>query len=608
MNMETNENEQQRNLQLLDQVAHCYGAMAEFRRRRQRAVNFYRGRQWSDPVVVNGRTMNEEQYIQMQGRAPLKQNMIRPPLRNIIGQFRSNPTKPVVFARNREDQKSAEMMTVALESALFMNDSANRDARALEEFLLSGSAIYRTSFSLDGARQRAIPKFRAVAANRFFVDPDMEDVQGDDVALVGELLDLDIDELVAAYAHCPADEKRLRQIYAAQLDGHPDFYRPMTTSRPSAINQRPADLSVLFPLVPGKCRVVEVWRKQSAWRLYCHDFADGSFVLRPIADLGTIDAENHKRQKEAENLGVTPALIEYRQQYAPLWHCYHLSPDGQTIFEGDSPYLHGSHPFVFTFYPLVDGECWGLVEDLIDQQKLINRNMILFDFINSASAKGVLLVPEECIPDDYTLDDIADEWARYNGVIKIKARAGAQIPQQIASNAINPGLTQMIEMQLQLMNDIGGVHGAMQGKAPASGTPSALYAQQSQNSSVNTLDYVATFNQFLQQRDKRLLQLIGQYYTAKQYISSAGSDFNVEAHQFDPEKIRNVDFDNSIVQGNNTPAFRAMIDDTLLELLRNQLIGLDTFLENSSLPFADRILQSIKSKQTANETSNSSLA
>ena len=70
----------------------------------------------------------------------------------------------------------------------------------------------------------------------------------------------------------------------------------------------------------------------------------------------------------------------------------------------------------------------------------------------------------------------------------------------------------------------------------------------------------------------------------------------------DPETIRNVDFENAIVQGNNTPAFRALVDDTLLELLRAQLIPLDVFLENSSLPFADRILQSVRSKNNSSTT------
>lgn len=593
-NLET----QERNKQLLALAANCYSAMSDFRKRRQRAVNFYRGRQWSDTIVVNGRLMTEEQYIQQQGRAPIKQNMIRPPLRNIIGQFRSNPNKPLVFARNRSDQQCAEMMTVALEAALAMNDSQNRDARALEEFLVSGSAIYRTCFSLDGARQRAIPKFRAVEANRFFIDPDMEDVLGDDVAVVGELLDLDLDEVIATYARCPADEERLRAAYASQQTRQNGISR-LLSSRPSSANPRPADLSVLLPLVQDKCRVIEIWRKECSWQLYCHDFSTGSFQLRPVSDLPALEALNAERCQIAEKAGVEPALVEFQQQYVPVWRCYHLTPDGQTLFEGNSPYAHGSHPFVFTFYPLVDGECWGLVEDLIDQQKLINRNMILFDFINAASAKGVLLVPEECIPDDYSLDDIADEWARYNGVIKIKARAGAHIPQQISSNALHPGLNQMIELQLRLMADIGGVHDAVQGKAPASGTPSSLYAQQSQNSSINTLDYVATFNHFLQQRDKRMLQLVAQFYTKCQYISTGSSEFSPESHYFDPDKIRNVDFENAIIQGNNTPAFRALVDDTLLELLRSQLIPLDVFLENSSLPFADRILQSIRSKSAA---------
>jgi hypothetical protein len=235
-----------------------------------------------------------------------------------------------------------------------------------------------------------------------------------------------------------------------------------------------------------------------------------------------------------------------------------------------------------------------MVEDLIDQQKMINRNMILFDFINGASAKGVLLVPEESIADDFTLEDIAEEWTKFNGVIKIKAKAGAQIPHQIITSSVHPGLEEMIQMQLKFMQDIGGVQDASMGKNIGASTPASLYAQQTQNANLNNLDYVSTFNNFIQKRDLRLVQIIQQYYTQKQFINPSGTSFSKEAKYYDPEKVRNIEFECSIGSSNDTPAFRALVDNTLLQLLQMQQIDIDTYLENSSVPYADKILEGVR--------------
>ena len=573
-----------RNLQLLAEAEQCFQSLADFRQRRQRAVDYYRGRQWGDLVTEDGRQMTEDQYLRREGRIPLKQNMIRPPLRNLIGQYRSNATKPMVFARNRTDQRTAEMMSVALDAVLSQNNYASRDARQLEEFLISGCCIYRTSYSMDDNRQHALPKFRAVNPSRFFMRCG-NDVCGDDVDLVGEVLDLSLDQLLATYAHTTTEGEYLRSLYpdADAATGH-----EWSVQAPTATLQG-SDL--LSPDQKGRCRVIEIWRKEGSWCLYCHDPLDGSYELRTLDSQAWITAENCRR-----NQSGLPA-IALRQKYATRWHCYHLTPAAQTIYEGYSPYQHASHPFIFAFYPMVNGECWGLVEDLIDQQKMINRNMVMFDFMNSASAKGVLLVPEDCIPDDGSLEEIADEWTRYNGVIKIRTRTGAIIPQQISSNAINPGLSQMLQMQMNMMNDIGGVGNAAQGKAPAQGTPTSLYAMEHQNATINTLDYIDTFNHFVQQRDQRMIQLIQQYYTSSQYINLAGRDYSEEAKHYDPQAARDVDYMNSIVQSQDVPAFRSLMDNTLMQLLQNQQITLQMFLENCSLPYADRLLQQLKASK-----------
>lgn len=575
-----------RNHDMLLLVQNYYSAMYDLRRRRLRSRKFYRGDQWSDYVEVNGKKMREEEYIKMQGKPALKQNMIRPPLRNVLGQYRTNPFKPVVFARNRQNQKAAEMMSVALEAALFMNENRERDARELEEFLLSGMAIYKTNFSFDYERQMSIPKFRAVNPNRFFINTDMEDFCGSDVNFVGEVADLTLDDVIAEYAKGGLTEKRIREMYSHVQE----FYTTMQGFSSKVLDG-------LDPLVPqdlNRCRVIEIWRLEAEWRLWVHDYMDASYEIRLEKDAVDIDAENTARLMLGEENGVEVPLIEYERKYVKFWKCYHLTPYGETLWEGESPYEHKSHPYVFKLYPLLDGEIWGMVEDLIDQQKMVNRMVILQDFIISASAKGVLLVPEDCIPDDMTIEDFAEEWVKYNGVIKIKLKPGQSAPQQVAANSLHIGIPEMIQMQLKLMQDIAGVQGAIQGKSPNAGTAAALYAQETQNATLNVLDYLETFSSFLQKRDKKLLQIIKQYYTEKQYITVTGSDYSEEAKNYDPEAIRNVDFDNTIAKGNDTPSYRMVIDDILWKMLEGRFISAEMFLEHCSYPFADKVLQSMK--------------
>lgn len=589
LELENNADQKRRNREILEQARQFYDGLEDLRRRRRRSRRYYRGEQWSDRVVVNGKSMTEEDYIKSQGKPALKQNMIRPPVRNVIGQYRCNPFKTVVYARNRQNQKAAEMMTVAVEAAYYMNNGKERDARMLEEFLISGMAVYGMSYAYDDVRQRPIPKFRAVNPARFFINTNLEDVCGDDVDFVGELADLGIDDVIAAYALNGLDGEAIRRLYgeagrcfvdagtpgAGRLDGL-DFY----TSGD-----------------PGLCRVIKVCRLEAEWRLVVHDYADASYEVWDISREEEVAAENAVRRRLGEENGVEVPMVECERRFVKFWKYYHLTPLGDTLFESECPYEHNCHPYVFKFYPMLDGEVWGMVEDLIDQQKMVNRMMILQDFIISASAKGVLLVPEECIPDDMTVEDFADEWVKYNGVIKFKAKQGMALPQQVSAGSINIGIQDMIQMQLRLMQDIAGVQGAIQGRAPLSGTAASLYAQETQNATLNVMDYLETFSAFLQMRDRRLMQLVKQFYTEPQYITVVGRAYSEEAKNYDPELIRNIDFENVIAKGNDTPTYRMVIDDMLWRLMEGGYLNLEMFLEHSSYPFADKLLESVKSQR-----------
>ena len=107
------------------------------------------------------------------------------------------------------------------------------------------------------------------------------------------------------------------------------------------------------------------------------------------------------------------------------WYFYYLSPFGDILKEGETPYEHDSHPYVFKAYPLIDGEIHSFVSDVIDQQRYTNRLITLYDWIMRASAKGVLMMPEDCLPDGVSIDDIAESWTELT-VSSYTSRAKAE--------------------------------------------------------------------------------------------------------------------------------------------------------------------------------------
>jgi hypothetical protein len=215
---------------------------------------------------------------------------------------------------------------------------------------------------------------------------------------------------------------------------------------------------------------------------------------------------------------------------------------------------------------------------------------MLMDFIIGSSAKGVLLVPEEAIPDDMNIDDFAEEWTKHNGVIKIKTKQGVSMPKEITSNASIPGVNDLLSIQLQFMNEISGVSPSMQGQRAPSGTPSSLYAQETQNSTLNTKDYFEAFNAFTRERNWKALKTIIQFYDEERKIALAGNNYSEEAMTYNPDKAKSAEVDVVMSQSADSPVYRGIIEDSLQQFVTAGLLPFELYLKNSTLPYSDKLL------------------
>ena len=185
---------------------------------------------------------------------------------------------------------------------------------------------------------------------------------------------------------------------------------------------------------------------------------------------------------------------------------------------------------MFKAYPYINGEIHSFVSDIIDQQKYTNRLISMYDWILKSSAKGVLLMPENALPKGVDLDAVAEGWSRFDGVILFRPHAGEPLPQQISSKCTDIGLTELLNIQMKMMEDISGVNGALQGKLDSGSMSGTLYNQQTRNSLTALSDMMLCFDDFIKQCTAMDADNIGQFYTPDRIrrVTGAGSDLTAD--------------------------------------------------------------------------------
>lgn len=584
------------NLSLLWRCAQDWDAMLYLRKEHARNLRYKNGDQWCDKVPDPenpGKMIREDALISRSGKIPLKHNYLQQYIRNIHGQLLSSPTQTVVYARSKDDQPLGEMLTNALQSCHQLNKVRKLDINVVEELCLTGLACAKVRFDYWSTKNRTDGKIDLVNINRLFFNADIEDPRLTDIRRIGELHDYTFDDLVRNFATCREDVQALREIYGICHD-HTKLENLYENHA-----SRLQNLNFLYTNDLGKYRVIEVWERLGRWVLYIHDYADGTEEIYTELTMQEVEAINASRIEQGMAAGIAPdtvKLIYAREQYEYYWRVKYLTPNGYCIKETESPYAHEEHPYVLAAMPVIDGRFKAVLSDVIDIQRYINRLLTLLDFIIGASAKGLLMVPQECIPDDMDIQDFAREYVKTNGVILIKKGAYDKLPKQISMNGTNIGAWEMFAQEMNIMQQISGLNGAVQGQVPRANTPSSLYAQQAQNSMMNFVVLFENYNMFCEERDEKLLKVLMQYYTTRRYIGTNGKTAGEMAKFYEPEMAQKIeDFNLTAAKSNDTPVFRQMTDDLLMKLLESGRIPLEIFLNNCSLPGADKLLAEVKS-------------
>ena len=585
--------ERAKNLVLLMKYRAMWDAMFMFRRRRMRTKRYERGMQWDDIIEVNGKKITEAQHILDQGKVPLKNNIILQTQNSVVGVFRGNYKHPEAIARARDNQQVGEMMTAMVQYVGQINDIKEVDVADFMEGLRSGLAVQYIDYQWNNETHTKEVVIVSCSPTHVFMNGGVRDVRGRDITCIGLLMDMPLHEVIQRFAHTEEDERRIRQIYS-QVDKNSlvGLYKTFVDTRTNS-------LDFLIPERNDVCRVIQAWELESKEAWIVHDKYEQTLKVYPYEDKAAIDAMIKERNEEIEINDLDPAKCEItcKKHNDVYWYVRYMSPRGDILFEGRSPFAHRSHPFAVYMSRLVDGEIYSFEESIIDQQRYINRLITLIDFIMGASAKGVLVFPENAIPKGMSKEDILEQWASYRGVIFANLKPGVPLPQQISTNATNIGANEMLALQLQLVRDISGVHGAMLGKEAKSGTAASLYAQEASNAQTNLLDTIESFAAFRKRRDYKIAKIIPQCYDYVDYIPVAGREYSAAAKEWNAEKASKFDYYIIITETNNSELYQAQLNQLLMAALQQRLIDFKTALEAGRFPFSDQVLRLLERKE-----------
>ena len=582
------------NLRRIMRYQQMWDAMADFRKRRKRNKKYFNGEQWHDLIEVEkNKFITEEQNIIEQGKVPLKNNMIGSTVTSILGVFRNSYGKPEVIARAVDNQKIGEMNTCLAEYVYQHARIKEIDAKDMLEAMISGMCLQIVDYHYNNVTMRNEEQVYSVNPSRAFLNGGIEDPRGGDISTIGVLLDMTIDEVVSKFARSKKDADKIREIYSSiNKEYITNLYR--TFSRSSVSN-----IDFMQPSSMNLCRVIQAWEHEYEDVWLVHDALNGTLEEYPIEDGSAIDEMVKQREIDIEINGWDYEMCKLEKEFHhnEFWYVRYLSPCGDVLYEGRTPFSHKSHPFAIYLGHLIDGEIHSFVENIIDQQRYINRLITLIDFIMGSSAKGVLVFPENAIPKGMRKEDILEQWTSYRGVIFANLKPGTQMPQQISTNATNIGANEMLALQMQLIRDISGVHGALQGKEAKSGTAASLYAQEANNAQVNIADLLESFTEFRQARDYKLIKIAPQCYDAPFFIALAGNEYSKEAHYWNPELAASADIYVNLSENNNTAVYRMMANQIVIKAMEMGMIDFETVLQTGVMPNGEKLLSIVQRRK-----------
>lgn len=606
-----------RDVPLLERCNRIWDNYSEFRKNRARDLRFGYGDQLADIITVDGKQMTYREYLLRTGNFAIQTNQIKNKVDTVVGVMVKEHSEPVCHAVDRNEQQFGEVVTEAVQANCRKNRMTTLYKQWMRDMVIGGGLAvgYEVYDDKSGPNRRMDSWSKYVNPHTFFSDSQGVDPRMWDTSLIGYFYGLTRSEILSRFANSQGDADILAAIY-------PDAFHVFRNEASIDVDDKfeDGDIAWMQGSDPTLCYVCEVWTKESRKmiRILDTNSAEEEEIIHfdDYEYRRLIKEENEARRKLAETSGWTkdksykiPYIIgdgygntkeerngQFIEEY---WYCRILAKDGTVLWEGESPYADGLHPFTVYAFPYTDGKITSYMHDAVDLNLAMNRSLVLHDWLTRSQAKGFTVVPRSILPKNVTEKEFARAWTSIDDLVFIDLQPGQEglFPQTYFSPAQNFDVSNILATYSRLMETGTPVNGAIQGKSPNSGTSGVLYEQMVANSSTPIAALMEGFHEFTENLLVKKMKNIIQFYDVARFEKIAGQIDSIFNADLNLEKIGDIEYDLHIREGSNTPVFREVMEGELINFLNAGFISFEEFLEESARPYSDRILQKRQARQ-----------
>ena len=590
--------------ELLTRCRNAWNNLSGVRETRARTMRYCTGDQWSDTIRVykNGywQEMSERDYMERRNQTPMSNNIMVSILESITGLYAKQGTEPVCFARDNDSRQLSDMMSATMQCNWQTTEMQDLLNHAIKDYLQGGQMFVRESWE-DKELEMPDAWTELMEPDHMFFECG-SDPRHNDLSLIGVLHDVSREDLYQKFA---------REEYGLtikDLDTIFDIEDPYEHEGGYEFNDEKALANLSFDY-SNKCRhyvrVIEVWTTETKPRLQCFDPIATSgnnayfrIDLDDTAMIAKLRSDNNKRKQQYDEMGIPEderAYIKSWEVADKYWYYTYMSPDGTILCQGETPYDYKSHPFTMKLYPYINGEIHPFLANVIDQQRYINRLIVMNDMALRSSFKGFKMIPTTVLGGK-SPEQFMEQAVEYDGYIFYtpKRTMPNVKPEIITSSAVNIGTNELLQIELNLIREVTNVSGALQGKTPSAGTSAARYAQESQNATTSLFTILSDMEVFTERLATKKCMTIQQFYEDGRKIFNKDG---LNVYRYDRLSARDIHFKISIKNAAATAAYNTSQNDDLKELLGMGAINLIQYLQNVNKPYADKLLSSIQEQQ-----------
>lgn len=590
--------------ELLTRCRNAWNNLSGVRETRARTMRYCTGDQWSDTIRVykNGywQEMSERDYMERRNQTPMSNNIMVSILESITGLYAKQGTEPVCFARDNDSRQLSDMMSATMQCNWQTTEMQDLLNHAIKDYLQGGQMFVRESWE-DKELEMPDAWTELMEPDHMFFECG-SDPRHNDLSLIGVLHDVSREDLYQKFA---------REEYGLtikDLDTIFDLEDPYEHEGGYEFNDEKALANLSFDYTnKGRhyLRVIEVWTTETKPRLQCFDPIATSgnnayfrIDLDDTAMIAKLRSDNNKRKQQYDEMGIPEderAYIKSWEVADKYWYYTYMSPDGTILCQGETPYDYKSHPFTMKLYPYINGEIHPFMANVIDQQRYINRLIVMNDMALRSSFKGFKMIPTTVLGGK-SPEQFMEQAVEYDGYIFYtpKRTMPNVKPEIITSSAVNIGTNELLQIELNLIREVTNVSGALQGKTPSAGTSAARYAQESQNATTSLFTILSDMEVFTERLATKKCMTIQQFYEDGRKIFNKDG---LNVYRYDRLSARDIHFKISIKNAAATAAYNTSQNDDLKELLGMGAINLIQYLQNVNKPYADKLLSSIQEQQ-----------